>query len=67
MGRNLLRVMDEVDQVKADLQSKLPSSEVWEKRKDLPAKWGGPNDWYYPLEARKAINEAHAQVKHDEL
>jgi membrane dipeptidase len=65
MGRNLLRVLDEVDQIQASLNHTLPSTAIWEKRKDLPAKWGGPDNWYYPYEVR----EAHAKmaVMHDEL
>lgn len=41
MGRNLMRVMDEVDAVAAELQGQTPSTAIWEKRKDLPAQWGG--------------------------
>ncbi|KAH8901113.1 membrane dipeptidase [Thozetella sp. PMI_491] len=65
MGRNLLRVLDEVDQVQASLNDTLPSSAIWEKRKDLPAAWGGPNNWYYPYEVREA--RAEMGIVHDEL
>lgn len=43
MGGNLLRVMDEVDEVAEGLATKPPSRDIYEKRTDLPAHtWGGP-------------------------
>jgi membrane dipeptidase len=64
MGENLLRVMDEVDKVKEQMKDQLPSSAIWEKRTDLPANWGGPEQAYLPYEVRDIVN---ARVKHDEL
>jgi len=44
MGGNLLRVMDEVDEVAKRAEHTPPSPEIYEKRTDLPAHaWGGPN------------------------
>lgn len=64
MGENLMRVMDEVDKVKEQMQDQLPSSPIWEKRTDLPADWGGPEQVYLPYELRGILN---ARAKHDEL
>lgn len=65
MGENLMRVMDAVVAVKEELKGELPSSAVYEKRTDLPAKWGGPGDAYLPLEVREVVKKLH--MKHDEL
>ncbi|KAH7024404.1 membrane dipeptidase [Microdochium trichocladiopsis] len=62
MGRNLMRVMDAVDAVKEELKYELPSTAIWEKRKDLPATWG---EEYYPYEVRDARKKL--QIVHDEL
>jgi membrane dipeptidase len=64
MGENLMRVMDQVDEVKEQMKDKLPSSAIWEKRKDLPANWGGPGQAYLPIEVRDLVN---SRPKHDEL
>ena len=64
MGGNLLRVMDEVDAVKARSTHQLPSAAIWDRRTDLPAEWGGTGDLLYPPDVREAKN---AQVYHDEL
>lgn len=64
MGENLMRVMDQVDEVKEQMKDKLPSSAIWEKRKDLPANWGGPGQAYLPIEVRDLVN---SRLKHDEL
>lgn len=64
MGGNLLRVMDEVDAVKAQISNSPPSAEVWHLRKDLPAEWGGTDDAFYPVEIRE-VKKAH--LRHDEL
>lgn len=65
MGGNLMRVMDEVDAVSASLKDEKPSTAVWEKRKDLPAKWGGEGDAFYPY----AVQERQKEIfrGHDEL
>lgn len=65
MGRNIMRVMDEADAVAESLKRQLPSTAIWEKRKDLPAKWGGEGDAYYP----NAVREAQKRLfpLHDEL
>lgn len=48
-GGNLLRVLKDVERVKESLKDRLPSSAVYEKRKDLPAtRWGGPGGAYLP-------------------
>lgn len=65
MGGNIMRVMDEVDAVGKSLQSKLPSVAIWEKRQDLPAKWGGQDDAYYPYAVRDAQKKLFPI--HDEL
>lgn len=64
MGRNLLRVMDEVDAVKAQSTRLLPSAEIWDLRKDLPAEWGGLDDIFYPIAVREAKDTL---FRHDEL
>ncbi|KAK5115301.1 hypothetical protein LTR62_001501 [Meristemomyces frigidus] len=64
MGRNILRVMDEVDTVREAMQDKLASTAVWEGRKDLPARWGGAGDAYFPYEVKAKQGEIFA---HDEL
>jgi len=64
MGENLMRVMDEGDKVKEQMKDELPWSAIWEKRTDLPADWGGPEQAYLPYEVRDIVN---ARVKHDEL
>jgi membrane dipeptidase len=64
MGENLMSVMDQVDEVKEQMKDKLPSSAIWEKRKDLPANWGGPRQAYLPIEVRDLVN---SRPKHDEL
>lgn len=65
MGGSIMRVMDEVDAVGVWLQPKLPSAAIWEKRKDLPAKWGGRDDAYYPFAVREAQKKLFPV--HDEL
>lgn len=66
MGRNLLRVMEEVEVVRDSLSQQEPSPAVWEKRTDLPAlNWGGPNEAYFPYEVRTAV--AKLNIRHDEL
>lgn len=64
MGENLMRVMDQVDVVKEQMKDELPSTAIWEKRKDLPANWGGPEQAYLPYEVREVVN---SRPKHDEL
>lgn len=64
MGENLMRVMDQVDKVKFEMRDQLPSSAIWEKRTDLPANWGRPEQAYLPLEVRDLVN---SRPKHDEL
>ncbi len=67
IGGNLMRIMDKVDQVKAELEHERPSTAVWSGRVDLPSThWGGGTDQaYYPLEVRDIIN--NKKVYHDEL
>ncbi|CZR66450.1 related to Putative dipeptidase ARB_02715 [Phialocephala subalpina] len=64
MGENLMRVMDQVDAVKQQMKDELPSTAIWERRNDLPANWGGPEQAYLPYEVRDLVNE---RIKHDEL
>lgn len=63
MGENLLRVMDAVDAVKEELANVKPARDIYEKRTDLPADWGGPENQYLPTEVKKAIRRR----LHDEL
>lgn len=67
MGRNLLRVLDEADAVAARLQAESagPSAAIWESRTDLPARWGGDGNMFYPYDVQ-AIQAEMAPV-HDEL
>ncbi|KAL6245316.1 hypothetical protein RBB50_008091 [Rhinocladiella similis] len=66
MGRNLMRVMDEVDAVKEELAAEFPSTAIWEKRTDLPAEtWGGLGQAYFPSEVQSVIAEKY--TRHDEL
>lgn len=65
MGRNLLRVMDEVDAVATQLKSQTPSTAIWEKRTDLPAQWGGDGNMFYPFDVQDV--QAKMIPKHDEL
>lgn len=64
MGRNLLRVMDQVDSVSEKSRAESPSSAIWSERKDLPASWGGTGDAYFPHEVRAAKKKI---LQHDEL
>lgn len=59
-----MRVMDQVDAVKEQMIDELPSAAIWEKRADLPANWGGPEQAYLPYEVREVVNN---RPKHDEL
>jgi membrane dipeptidase len=65
IGRNVMRVMDEVDAVAESLKDQIPSAAIWEKRQDLPAKWGGEGDAYYPYAVRAAQKKLFSA--HDEL
>ena len=67
IGGNLMRIMDEVDAVSERLKDHLPSSAIWEKRKDLPAtKWGGGGiEVYWPPDVKKTVEKM--RVRHDEL
>lgn len=55
MGLNLLRVMDQVDEVKQQMSSEKPSRAVYSKRTDLPSQWGGAGDAYLPVEVRQVV------------
>ncbi|KAF3763072.1 hypothetical protein M406DRAFT_262015 [Cryphonectria parasitica EP155] len=65
MGRNLMRVMDEAGAVARELKDQLPSPAIWEKRKDLPAQWGGEGNAFYPYDVQDI--QAKMIPKHDEL
>lgn len=67
MGLNFMRVMDDADAVAAELQKsgEKPSAAIWEKRKDLPAQWGGENNWFYPTDVQEI--KAKMIPEHDEL
>ena len=67
LGRNLMRIMDRVDEVKLEMANELPSSAIWEQRKDLPSThWGGGSEQpYYPYSVRDAIKAKYPI--HDEL
>jgi membrane dipeptidase len=56
MGGNLLRVVDEVDEVQRALLDQSASAEVFEARTDLPATSGG---WamYLPDAVRRYLDE----------
>ncbi|KAK4689135.1 membrane dipeptidase, partial [Tremellales sp. Uapishka_1] len=64
MGGNLMRVMDAVDANMESLDTALPSDAVYEKRQDLPAKWGGPDGAYLPAGVSRYLQRSHL---HDEL
>jgi membrane dipeptidase len=55
MGGNLLRVMDEADRVKDEMMLVPPGRAVYEKRTDLPSRWGGKDDAYLPYEVRDVV------------
>jgi len=55
MGGNILRVMEEADGVRDEMDQVEPSRAVYEKRTDLPSKWGGKDDAYLPYEVREAV------------
>lgn len=65
MGENLMRVMDEVDATKRQLERELASPGIYEKRTDLPAAWAGANSIYWPYEVQETV--AKKFPKHDEL
>ncbi|EXJ55946.1 hypothetical protein A1O7_08877 [Cladophialophora yegresii CBS 114405] len=67
MGGNLMRIMDAVDAVSERLKGRLPSSAIWEKRKDLPStKWGGGGEQvYWPRDVKDKVEKM--QLRHDEL
>jgi membrane dipeptidase len=67
MGGNLMRIMDEVDAVSERMKGQLPSSAIWEKRKDLPStKWGGGGiQTYWPRDVKEKVEKM--QLRHDEL
>lgn len=67
IGGNLMRIMDKVDQVKAELADESPSSAIWDERDDLPSThWGGGAEQpYYPYEVRREIKKRYPV--HDEL
>jgi membrane dipeptidase len=63
LSGNLLRIMDKADEVKAQMSNEEPSRAIYDKRCDLPAKWGGVGDAYLPT----AVKEYIARRAHDEL
>ncbi|KAK4939920.1 hypothetical protein LTR10_019879 [Elasticomyces elasticus] len=68
LGGNLMRIMDKVDEVSEGLKERLPSSAIWEKRKDLPStSWGGggAQQVYWPPDVKEAVQKM--QIRHDEL
>ena len=64
MGENLMRVIDKVDKVKEQMTDQIPSTAIWEKRTDLPARWGWPEQAYLPYDVREIVN---VKLKLDEL
>jgi len=67
LGGNLMRIMDKVDEVSESLKERLPSSAIWEKRKDLPStSWGGGGpQMYWPPDVKETVDKM--QIRHDEL
>lgn len=61
-----MRIMDKVDAVAEQKQDEMPSSAIWEARRDLPArKWGGGGiDVYWPDDVKEAVKKS---IVHDEL
>lgn len=49
----------------AQLKSHAASIAIWEKRKDLPAQWGGDGNMFYHLTYKNV--QAKMTPKHDEL
>jgi membrane dipeptidase len=57
--------MDEVAAVKDSLKDELPSTAIYEKRKDLPAyNWGGPGYAYLAQDVKQIVQR---QRLRDEL
>jgi membrane dipeptidase len=56
MGGNLLRVMDEVDEVQLALAGEEASAEVYEERTDIPAVTGAWAD-YLPDAVRRYLTQ----------
>jgi hypothetical protein len=68
LGGNLMRIMDKVDAVSERLKREIaPSSAIWEKRADLPARsWGGGGvNVYWPEDVKAAVEQM--PTRHDEL
>lgn len=68
LGGNLMRIMDKVDEVSERLkEQRLPSSAIWEKRRDLPStRWGGGGvQVYWPTDVKETVRKM--QLRHDEL
>jgi len=67
MGRNILRVMDEVQEIGGRLRAggTAASREIYDKRTDLPAfEWGGPNGAYLPADVKAVVDKSRVR---DEL
>ncbi|WWD10467.1 hypothetical protein V865_008603 [Kwoniella europaea PYCC6329] len=67
-GRNLLRVMEDVEQVGKKLRSeRKPSTAIYDKRTDLPGtNWGGPHGAYLPTDVKAIVDKRVARLA-DEL
>lgn len=57
MGGNIMRVMDEVDEIQKSLVNEEASSAVYEERQDLPAPWGGEDDTRFSEPVRAYLKE----------
>jgi membrane dipeptidase len=66
MGGNLLRVMEAVETERDRLSGTTASRAVYEYRRDLPAKWGGPGGSYLPEDVRRQVGRLASRGK-DEL
>lgn len=67
IGGNLLRVMEASEVVKDELAAERASPAVYEKRRDMPVEWAGPQGEYLPQDVKRAAQALHRSNSHEEL
>ncbi|POY70720.1 hypothetical protein BMF94_6130 [Rhodotorula taiwanensis] len=69
VGGNVLRVMEDVEAVKASLAGESASPAVYEKRSghDLPVVWGGPGGEYLPQDVADEVHKRFGERNEGEL